>query len=69
MFIKDQAQHKLEHIKDPEEQKFVYARDIVYDIPDISPIDLVDKMNDEGVDITVDVKGYESWQAHIKRCR
>ena len=44
---------KLAHISDPEEQKFVYARNTVYDFPDISPMDLVRKMTDEGIDITI----------------
>lgn len=50
---------KLAHINDPEEQKFLYARNLVYDYPDISPLELVKKMTDEGIEITIfEVMGY-----------
>ncbi len=37
---------------DQEEQKFIMARGIVYEMPDITPKDLVDEMDDRGVEIT-----------------
>lgn len=49
----------LKHIKDPKEQRFVLARNIVYENPDISPDMLVKNMRDRGVDISVkEIMGY-----------
>ncbi|MCA0384092.1 MAG: hypothetical protein LCH34_00695 [Firmicutes bacterium] len=38
---------------DPERDKFVMTRDIVYENPDISPQGIIDIMSDMGVEITI----------------
>ncbi len=43
----------LKHIKDPKEQRFVVARNVVYENPDISPEALVNSMKDMGIDMTI----------------
>ncbi len=43
----------LKHIKDPEEQRFVVARNLVYENPDISPDVLVKAMQDMGIEVTI----------------
>ncbi len=43
----------LKHIKDPKEQRFVTARNLVYENPDISPEALVNIMRNMGIDITI----------------
>ncbi|MDO4772410.1 MAG: hypothetical protein Q4A72_02450 [Bacillota bacterium] len=49
----------LKHIKDPKEQRFVVARNMVYENPDISPENLVRAMRDMGIDISIkDVMSY-----------
>ncbi len=44
----------LGHINDPREQKFVVARNIVYEKPNISPEELVLEMQSRG--ITIDIR-------------
>lgn len=41
------------HIADSGDPKFVIARDVVYDNPEISPEDLRSLMNERGIDISV----------------
>lgn len=49
----------LKHIKDPKEQRFVVARNLVYENPDISPEALVKQMKDKGIDISIrEIMGY-----------
>lgn len=49
----------LKHIKDPKEQRFIVARNLVYENPDISPENLVKIMTDRGIDISIkDVMTY-----------
>lgn len=49
----------LKHIKDPKEQRFVVARNIVYENPDISPENLVKEMKDRGIEISIkEIMGY-----------
>ncbi len=49
----------LKHIKDPKEQRFVVARNIVYEQPDIAPDKLVQEMQDMGIDISIkDIMSY-----------
>lgn len=43
----------LDNTLNPDEQKFLYARNIVYDFPDISPVNLVKKMQEDGIDISI----------------
>ncbi len=50
---KEGAVTGLKHIKDPKEQRFVVARNIVYEQPDISPEDLIKQMKEMGIEITV----------------
>lgn len=49
----------LKHIKDPKEQRFVVARNLVYENPDISPEALVKEMKEKGIDISIrEIMGY-----------
>ncbi len=43
----------LKHIKDPKEQRFVVARNMVYENPDISPERLVVQMKEMDIEITI----------------
>ncbi len=43
----------LKHIKDPKEQRFVVARNMVYENPDISPEQLVIQMKNMEIEITI----------------
>lgn len=43
----------LGHIKDPREQRFIVARNLVYENPDISPENLVKKMKEMNIDIRI----------------
>ncbi len=43
----------LKHIKDPAEQRFVVARNLVYDNPNISPENLLNQMKAMNIDISI----------------
>ncbi len=42
----------LSHISNPKEQRFLIARNIVYDKPNISPEELILEMKNKGIQIT-----------------
>lgn len=44
---------KFKSSGDPERDKFLMARDLVYDNPDISPQGIIDLMAEMGMDITI----------------
>ncbi len=49
----------LKHIKDPAEQRFIIARNLVYENPNISPENLVNQMREKNIDMTIkEVMGY-----------
>lgn len=43
----------LKHVSDPREQRFIVARNLVYENPDISPESLVKIMRDTGLDVGI----------------
>jgi len=53
------GQRLARHVADAQDPKFVIARDIVYDFPEISPEELKNRMADMNIEITIrEIMGY-----------